>query len=291
VKKSEKKIVWLASYPKSGNTWFRVFLTNLLQDAEEPASINKLSGGPIASSRQLFDQATGLDSSDLTEEEISRLRPEVFRHINKKASTITFHKIHEAFVTLANGQYLVPPEVTRGAIYFIRNPLDVAVSLAHHNNTSIDKAIAQMNNNAYAFCSNKKKLHVQLKQPLYNWSNHVKSWLDCTFVKVKVITYEDMHTKTFEVFKRAITFAGLNHTDEQVKKAIEHARFEELKKQETSDGFKEKSPGAASFFREGKKGHWKTVLTREQVEKILDTHREVMRRFNYIDDNGRVVEF
>jgi hypothetical protein len=287
---SGKKIVWLASYPKSGNTWFRVFLTNLLQDAEEPASINKLTGGPIASSRQLFDEATGLASSDLTEEEIMHLRPEVFRNINKKANTITFHKIHEAFITLNNGQYLVPPDVTRGAIYFIRNPLDIAVSLAHHNNTSIDKAIEQINNNDHAFCSNNKRLHVQLKQPLYNWSNHVISWIENQVVQVEVVKYEEMHGKTFEVFKRAIEFAGLNYTDEKVKKAINNSRFEELKKQEERGGFKEKSPGAATFFREGKSGSWKIILKRDQIKKILDVHGEAMKRFHYIDDNGQIID-
>ena len=68
-----KNIIWLASYPKSGNTWFRIFLTNLLQKHTSPANINELTGGPIASSRQLFDELTGIDSSDLTFDEIEKL--------------------------------------------------------------------------------------------------------------------------------------------------------------------------------------------------------------------------
>jgi len=51
-------IIWLASYPKSGNTWLRIFLTNLRCDGEEPVNINELDGGPIASARALFDEAT-----------------------------------------------------------------------------------------------------------------------------------------------------------------------------------------------------------------------------------------
>src|SRR5690606_3634079 len=62
-------ILWLASYPKSGNTWFRAFLTNLLREDDEPADINDLVGGPIAGSREPFDEAVGYDSGDLTEDE------------------------------------------------------------------------------------------------------------------------------------------------------------------------------------------------------------------------------
>ena len=68
-----KKIVWLASYPKSGNTWFRVFLSNLLSKANQPVDINNLFAAPIASNRQLFDEATGLSSSDLTADEMNGL--------------------------------------------------------------------------------------------------------------------------------------------------------------------------------------------------------------------------
>ncbi|HJX72016.1 MAG TPA: hypothetical protein VJ346_08695, partial [Bacteroidales bacterium] len=71
----QKKIVWLASYPKSGNTWFRIFLTNLLNHTNEPVDINNLYPSTIASSRSLFDEATGLESSDLTLDEIELLRP------------------------------------------------------------------------------------------------------------------------------------------------------------------------------------------------------------------------
>ena len=67
-------IIWLASYPKSGNTWMRTFLTNYWRDAAEPVDINSLEGGPIASARRVFDDAVGVEASDLTPAEIERLR-------------------------------------------------------------------------------------------------------------------------------------------------------------------------------------------------------------------------
>src|SRR6056297_2681752 len=118
-----KNIVWLASYPKSGNTWFRVFLSNLFSESPEPASINDLHHTPIASARQPFDEATGLPSSDMTFEEVDRLRPEVYRYQAKEAGELQFRKVHDAYTYLEDGSPLFPPDVSKAAIYFIRNPL------------------------------------------------------------------------------------------------------------------------------------------------------------------------
>lgn len=63
-------IVWLASYPKSGNTWLRVFLANSLRNAETPADINALETGHIASARNLFEELAGVEASDLTSAQI-----------------------------------------------------------------------------------------------------------------------------------------------------------------------------------------------------------------------------
>ncbi|MCP5028332.1 MAG: sulfotransferase domain-containing protein, partial [Actinomycetia bacterium] len=80
-----KPIVWLASYPKSGNTWFRTFLANLLRDDEDPVDINELRTGSIASARNPFDIHTGLEASDLTQDEIDLLRPGVYRRMAEMA--------------------------------------------------------------------------------------------------------------------------------------------------------------------------------------------------------------
>ena len=70
-------IYWLASYPKSGNTWFRTFLRNLIEDGDQPADINDLSTGSIASSRGWLDEVLGFDTAELDPDEVDRLRPEV----------------------------------------------------------------------------------------------------------------------------------------------------------------------------------------------------------------------
>jgi hypothetical protein len=276
-----KKIVWLASYPKSGNTWFRAFLNALLYPAVSEVDINKLYLAPIASSRQLFDELTGVSSADLLPEEIDLLRPLVYRKNAVESDEILYQKVHDAFVLLPNGDPLFPADITKAVIYFIRNPLDVAVSFANHLNTTIDNAISIMNNKEYAFCSPNGKLHNQLRQILMTWSDHVESWVDESRMPLIIMRYEDMVISPLENFTRAVEFIGLNFTAGEIETALEKSSFDKLKKQEEEKGFNEKDAKAACFFRKGEAGDWVNVLSTIQVNRIVEVHGKTMKRFNY----------
>jgi hypothetical protein len=277
------KIVWLASYPKSGNTWMRAFLTALLRPEKDGLDINNMVPTTIASSRQLFDELTGVSASDLLPGEIDRLRPAIYRQNAMESDELIYHKIHDAWIRLPDGQPLIPADVTRAVIYIIRNPLDVAVSFAHHLHTSIDKTIAIMNNPDYAFCDRRDKLANQLRQQLLTWSGHVKSWVDESGLPVWVMRYEDMSDQPEITFSKALDFIGLQYTSAEIKTALELCSFSRLKKQEEEKGFSEKSARSPSFFRKGMVGDWQNVLTREQVEKIIKRHVEVMISYGYMD--------
>jgi hypothetical protein len=286
---SMEKIVWLASYPKSGNTWFRVFISNLLSGSQQPIDINLLKNSPIASSRLTFDEATGLASSDLTKEEIENLRPGVYRQLASETEELLFQKIHDAWYITASGEPLVPAGVSRAVIYFIRNPLDIAVSFAHHSGTTTEKIISHMADPAYSFCSKDDRLHNQLEQKLYTWSGHVNSWTKQSGLPVKVLRYEDMKRDTFGTFTGALQFIGITRSKEEIEKAIRFSDFSELKKQEEEKGFREKPPKADSFFRKGETGSWREVLTDEQVQAIVASHREVMQEYGYLDKNNQLI--
>jgi hypothetical protein len=107
-------IYWLASYPKSGNTWMRILLTNYLRNADQPADINSLDGGPIASARQVFDDRVGLEASDLTQDEIERYRPFVYEQMSEQASEPLFLKVHDAFTFTRFGYPLISKTATAG---------------------------------------------------------------------------------------------------------------------------------------------------------------------------------
>jgi len=138
------KIVWLASYPKSGNTWLRVLLTNYLRPGDAPADINKLDGGPIASARVWFDEWAGIESSVLDDTTIERLRPEVYRCMLREATDTLYMKTHDAWTRTDRNAALFPADVTAGVIYVMRNPLDLAASCANHWGVSIDRAVENL---------------------------------------------------------------------------------------------------------------------------------------------------
>lgn len=286
---NNKKIIWLASYPKSGNTWFRVFLSNLLSNDDKPADINNLYNTPIASSRQIFDDLTGLSSSELTYNEIENLRPEVYKQIAIEAEDIIYQKIHDAYHLTSKGNFLIPTEYSKGIIYFVRNPLDVAISFAHHSNCSIAKSITNMSNANYSFCAKNDKLQNQLVQKLDTWSNHVESWLNQKNIPVYLMRYEDMISDTFNTFKKAADFIGIKASDEQIQKAIKHSSIDELQKQERVNGFKEKSQNSESFFRKGEVNNWKDILSKEQINDIINKNSEVMKRLGYLDSNNNLL--
>jgi aryl sulfotransferase len=275
-------IIWLASYPKSGNTWFRVFLTNLLRDADEPADINALDSAHISSARAVFDDEVGIEAGDLIPEEIDRLRPRVYEQLAETATETLFMKVHDAWTLLPDGSPLLSPKATQGAIYFIRNPLDVAVSYAHHNGTDIDKAIDCMGDADHALCGKPGRLPNQLRQKLLSWSSNVESWLNAPGVRVHVMRYEDMLARPLETFSGAVSFAGLSADREKIEKALRFSAFEVLQAQEKEKGFMEKAPVDDLFFRDGRAGRWRDRLTTAQADRIIRDHGEVMRRFGYL---------
>lgn len=284
-----KRIFWLASYPKSGNTWFRVFYTNLIKNSDRPAIINELESDGIASSRDLFDEAAGICSSDMTHDEIDRMRPGVYETLSEDSDETIYMKIHDAYTMTEKGHPLVSEKATLGALYFIRNPLDVAISFAHHNANSIEKMIGKMADDSYAFCDKNDRLHNQLRQRLLSWRSHVLSWVEAPELNLHIVRYEDMLHHKEATFTKAAKFAGLPDDPARIQKALAFSRIEELQAQEKEQGFQEKNPRATSFFRKGETGSWRETLTEEQTARIINDHQDVMQRFGYLTDAGEPV--
>lgn len=282
-------IIWLASYPKSGNTWMRVFLTNYLRNADTPADINDLEFMGMASNRDLFDTYAGIESSDLTHEEIYAARPAVYRLLAQDSSDspeLRFIKVHDAYTRLPDGCPLFPADATKGAIYIIRNPLDVAVSRRAHFNETLDQAVAGMANPKARFAATQRALRTQLRYTLGAWSSHVCSWLDSpTGFPVHVVRYEDMSQHPYDTFAQVLAFVGLPIQPVRLEQALRFSQFDTLQRQETAHGFRERPQPMARFFRSGKIGSWQEQLTAAQLAQIIADHGTVMRRFGYLSDS------
>lgn len=278
----KKNIIWLASYPKSGNTWFRIFLQNLFSDSEEPKNINHLQFAPIASSRLIFDKYLGVNSSDLTNDEIENLRPEVYRMISAQNESFVFLKTHDAWILNNNGNPLFPEEITRGVIYFIRNPLDIAVSFAFHDNNNFEKTISKMNDLRFGFCLNNSKLRNQIPQHLLSWSKHVISWVHRSNLPVYVMRYENMIEEPEETFSKALEFLNIEYTESKLSLALQNSSFEKLSKQEKEYGFIEKKICTKKFFRSGTRNNWRIHLKNSHIKQIIKFNRNIMKEFGYL---------
>lgn len=284
-------IVWLASYPKSGNTWTRIFLNNYILDGDAPADINKLEEGMHAGTRELFDRLTGVESSDLTTAEIDRVRPWMYQEWVTETSEPLFVKVHDTWRCTVDGEPIFPAAVTRTAVYIIRNPLDIVSSFANHYSLTLDETIIAMANSFYALANSTHKLSRQLPQFVGSWHNHVTSWTETATLPVHLMRYEDMCLNPTETFGSLIQAMGLPLEPERLAKAIRFSSFDQMKQQETAVGFTERRAGVASFFRQGKFGGWQTELTPAQIETVCHNHGEIMQKFGYLNSQGQPTVF
>ena len=271
-------LIWLASFPKSGNTWLRAFLHNLLLNPDKPIYINDLDtfclGESALSHFKKFDPRP---YTEYTEQDVAKLRPQVHRKFTTASPDSVFVKTHNALL-VDHGLPVITLEVTAGTIYVMRNPLDVTISLAHHLAIPIEGAIRSMALPGTR-TKNSEKFVYELRG---SWSQHVASWTARPHPALHVVRYEDMIERPEQTFAGVARFLGLNPPRARLLSAINMASFPVLKEQERQHGFREKPDHAEAFFREGKAGQWKTKLAREQVAAVVRIHRQQMTRFGYV---------
>lgn len=280
----ENNIIWLASYPKSGNTWFRSFITALLNQGE--IDINKMETDGIFSDKGYVENILDLSTDNLRPREFESLRKIAFTYKAQQAPKELFVKIHDAYTySRWDGLPLIPNLGSRVALYLVRNPLDVVLSLANHTGLSIEDTIKKyVNCEEGAFIKKGKTTH-QYYQLMGTWAMHASSWMHQKDIPVHIIRYEDMKTNAFETFKEAVNKMQLNYSDEAIAAAIEATDFQKLKQQEERKGFKEKQITSSSFFFKGEMGRWKNELTKEQIQKIMTVNEAMMKRFGYWDES------
>ncbi|MRU14499.1 sulfotransferase domain-containing protein [Roseovarius sp. A21] len=276
----KKNLVWLASYPKSGNTWTRIFLANYLTNSQEPVSINQARHFGIADvGAEMYHRVAGrrIDTHDVPL--TLQLREGVLRGISNNNADVNLVKTH-SICQVARGVHLISYQYTRSAIYVMRNPLDMVMSYARHFALSIEGA-------ATSICSENNFLGADdsvVPTFLGTWSDHVNSWTAKKPYPTLVLRYEDMLERPEEEFSKVVEHFGMTVDPERLDRAIRFSSFKELKKQEKSTGFVERPEKSKSFFTKGQSGHWKDELPPELIDKIIKANRQTMKRFGYLDE-------
>jgi hypothetical protein len=283
-------ILWIASYPKSGNTWTRAFLNNLLkitrgEDEGAPQDINRMSEFTIWDvAAAPYEQYLGKPAREAERAEIARVRPLVQAQIAERTEGLALVKTHHALVQ-DRGFPAINFQVTSGAIYVVRNPLDVAVSFAAHLGSSLDTAIEQMATRDLETSVSDNSVY-----EIYgSWSQHVESWTRKPHSAIHVMRYEDMLAEPRAVFEGLARHLLLPATAGQIDEALSRSSFAEMRRQEDEAGYREKPDAATRFFRTGKAGGWRQALEPRQVRRIIQAHHEQMARFGYLTDDLRLL--
>jgi hypothetical protein len=276
-------IVWIASYPKSGNTWARAFLHNLVKvrsgesDEQDINQMARFSTWELDKKRYAHHLGFEPDNSS-HRSEIAATRHAVHREIADAVPGLVFIKTHNSLV-MDRGHSTINFAATAGAIYVVRNPLDVAISYAHHSGGSVDDAVTRMAMTDAETNGNDRAVY----EVHGSWSQHVWSWTRNPHRALHVMRYEDMLADPNKAFGALARHLLLNATPRQLKKAVERSSFARLQAQEREKGFRERPPTAdQNFFREGRAGQWKEVLTPAQIDRIVRDHGEEMQRFGYL---------
>lgn len=259
------RTVWLASYPKSGNTWFRIFLANLLHPEQAPVDLNQLpERTPIASARGLFDDLLGVPSALLTQTEIDRLCPAADAALAQGwDEPLLLRKAHDGYRILPDGRPLMGQRPEAAAIYILRHPWDVAVSMTNHFGCTLEQAVENLCNSRFAIAKSRKGLSGQLRQDLGSWEDHACGWLLAS-LDLCLLRYEAMQRDPLNQFRRAVRFLGLDQDDDAIGAALEASRFERLQRLEAEQRFHETPQHAQAFFRRGQVGEGLNRLSEDQ---------------------------
>jgi len=274
-------IMWLASYPKSGNTWMRALLHNVLRTPDQPADINQMIGSLTQGDSSIgwYRIANPRPADQWTPQEVARMRPRVHEMIAGGQKGTVFCKTHNA-LTKVHGQPTINTRVTAGAIYIVRNPLDVLLSFADFQGVAIDQAITMMATPNFTTALNGRNV----SETLGSWSEHVSSWTGGARDGLHVVRYEDMLDDPVKAFGETLAFMKLEVPRARLERAIRNASFTELRKQEEKHGFNERPAHQERFFRKGSAGQWKDELSASQVARMCDDHGEMMEKFGYLPD-------
>ena len=283
-------IIWLASYPKSGNTFLRSLLTAYLFTKDGNFNFEVLKNINQFPNNVTFEKL-GIDISN--QKEVIKNYIKVQEETNKRdGEGIRFLKTHSTLQDI-DGHKFTNLKNCLGAIYIVRDPRDVAKSYSNHYSTSIDESINHMKefNIGGGGVKSKDRKNETITH-IGSWSSHYTSWKEFDKVdRYLLIKYEDLVEETEKTFLKVLTFVckltkkKLDLDKNKLKNVLNTTTFDSLQNLEKQKGFSEAinvNGKKITFFKYGAKNNWKNFLTSENRKKIEDSFREEMKELGYL---------
>lgn len=273
-----RRVYWLASYPKSGNTWARLMLAAYRWKVDEVDLLLNQEITLLDIQQYAYQVVAPVPLADMNDQQQLFIRPAALLHLIAKAIHLPIiFKTHNANIIVL-GIPLIPDPLTEAAIYIVRDPRDVCLSYAAHIDKSHEHTANIMNETGHRLLVPK----TGLCHWLTTWSNHVKGWTEDGNFERTVIRYEDMHRDPVQALEMMLVRTGIQLPDPlRVRKAVEATRFDRLQEQEHKRGFIEQAKNGGAFFRSGQIGEWEYKLDLKLITKIEQDHKDMMRKYNY----------
>ena len=274
-------IIWLASYPKSGNTWVRIFINNLLFFNKEENNINNIKIEQFPNKKHFASIIE--DFSDIKRILENSIYAQDLLNLD---GNLKFLKTHSANWKSGLNSFTNTSN-THGVIHIVRDPRNVITSLKNHfNKDKYEELLSFMVNEKKFIGSKEVEKEFEIPTLISSWSNHFKSWqkLSKNYLLIK---YENLLKENEDEFYKIVKFIESNtktkFTNEQVKETIDRCKFENLKKQEDKYGFKE-APNTKNqkFFFLGPKNNWRNIISKDIQKKIEDNFEKEMKELNYL---------
>lgn len=276
-------IVWIASYPKSGNTWMRFFIKSYLNNSNKKFSLNNHIDDTVVIETFPTERKFGelkinyQDFNDIAKNWVD-LQSSI--NLNNK---INYLKTHNAMCTINNHKF-TNIENTLGSIHIVRDPRDILVSYSNYLNEHVDETLKTMLSD-HSYEAGEFKNNIYKKSIIGSWSSHYNSWKSYKSRDTIIIKYEDMVHNTYDTFLRVLNYlkkiTNLEINEKKMIDAINQISFKNLKNLELTEGFKENS-SINPFFRTGIVGEWKKKLSKEQVRKIEKAFKIEMKELGYL---------
>jgi len=279
-------IIWLASYPKSGNTWLRSLLATYFFTRDGIFNfdlLKKIDQFPSVNYFKKYDDKFNIPEST------SKYWIKEQEKINKE-NKLKFFKTHCAMCKINNYSF-TNSEFTLGAIHIIRDPRNIVSSLAHHYQLELDNALKFMKDDRKALIEEKNGRFLGFV-PIFSWALHEKSWSDCKKFPILTVKYEELENNTYESFKKVFEFIKkisnikTNLDENKLKKTIETCNFKNLQDLEKRKGFEEAmtlkgSNQKIKFFNLGKKNNYKKLLDESLINEINSLYEEQLKKYQY----------
>ena len=280
-------IIWIASYPKSGNTWLRSLISSYFFTDDGFFDFKLLKNIPSYPSPPFFEKYP--DKFNKPEATAKYWIPEQER-INKNNNKLIFLKTHNALCKI-NGYSFTDTKNSLGAVHIIRDPRNVISSISNHYQIDLDEALKFMKTPNKAIYVKKDQRYLGFNA-LFSWSSNNKSWSECQKFPILTIKYEDLERETFETFKKVFEFIKKvsklkeDFNQKKAKIAVENCNFEKLQKLEKEKGFyeaisKKNSNEKIKFFNLGNKNNYKDLLNKSLLDEMNLFYKDELKKYDY----------